>query len=125
MKAAVAGIFSSARSRFIGLRVAFRAVGGPLHLARRRGLELHALPLGRRNTILDCLPDRVVWVAHNLARLLRRLLGPLHRLAARELDRLAPQVVNLAPPRSGCDVCAGDQPDEPAQDEPAESAASA
>src|ERR1700682_6318546 len=87
MKADDAGILSSARLRFAtrssSLFLDVR-VCGLLHLARRRRLQLLALALGRGDTILDGLADRVVGVGHHLACSLCRILGPLHRLASRE-----------------------------------------
>src|SRR5260370_5903016 len=67
MNAVDAGIFSSARSRFIYLGLAFLAVG-PAHLARGRRLQLLALSLRGRDPVLDRLADRVVGVGNHLTR---------------------------------------------------------
>src|SRR5713226_5566981 len=103
MKADDAGIFSSARSRFMALRLAFFAVGLP-HLARGRRLQLVTLSLRRRDPVLDRLADRMVGVGDHLARPLGNLSGLLHRLAAGQLDRLAPHSVDLAAAWARCDV---------------------
>src|SRR6266849_525099 len=88
MKAVDAGIFSSARSRFATLSLLGFLAVDLLHLAGCRGLQLLALALRRRNSVLDRLAHRVIGVGDHLPRLLRRILRPLHGLAARQLDRL-------------------------------------
>src|ERR1700693_3473936 len=72
MKSDDAGILSSARSRFakVLLRHAFLgvfAVRCRLDLASRCSFELLAPALGRGNSVLDCLADRVVRVGHRHA----------------------------------------------------------
>src|SRR5713226_2730896 len=99
MKADDAGIFSSARSRFIYLRLAFLAVGLP-QLACGRRLQLLALALRGRDPVLDRLADRVVGVGDHLARPLRNLPGFLYGLAARQLNGLALEAIDLASTRT-------------------------
>src|SRR6476646_10551252 len=108
MKTVEAGIFSSARSRLATSLVGVLAVGRLLQLSRRRRLELLALPLRRRDAVLDRLADRVLRVGDHLPRPLRGFLGLLDRLAPGELDRLAADRVDLAAPGAGCDVRPGD-----------------
>src|SRR4029077_13152774 len=131
MKSGDAGILSSARSRlanlflFLGRLFAFAAVGCRLDLASRRRLELFAPALGRRDAVLDGLADRVVRVGHCDTRPLRRLLGPLYRPAAAQLDRLAAPAVHLAERRARGDVCARGKSCEAAKDDPSETASAA
>src|SRR5258708_15734729 len=99
MKSGDAGILSSARLRFANFSdPLFLAVRRLLHLAHRAGFQLFALALGRRDSVLDGLADRVVRVADHLPRALRRVLRPLHRFATPELDGLGAQTVDLLPP---------------------------
>src|SRR5690348_1873630 len=124
MKAGVAGIFSSARLRLaIGRRLLLQARRRRWHAARGRSLELFALSLCRRDSILDRLANRVVGVGRYVTRALRRLARPLHGLAAAQLDRLAAQAVDLLAAGSRRDVGADRQADETAEDEPAKTAA--
>src|SRR6202030_1475128 len=124
MNAAAAGIFSSARSRLaIVLFLPGPAVGRLLDLARRSGLELLAAPLRGGDSVLDRLADRVIGVGHDVARALRGVLSPLHRLARAELDGLAAEIVDLATAWARRDVSARDQTDHAAEQKPAESAA--
>src|SRR4029077_8621706 len=101
------------------------AVGGLLDLARRGRLELLAAPLCGGDSVLDRLADRVVGVGHDVASALRRVLGPLHRFARAELDRLVAEIVDLAAARARRDVGARDQTDQAAEQKPAESATAA
>src|SRR5207244_1702559 len=82
MKAGDAGIFSSARSRFMSAWLLLRsAVGGLLDPAHGGRLQLLPPALRGGDTVLDGLANRVVGVGHHLARSLRRVLRALHRLA--------------------------------------------
>src|SRR5437899_6865035 len=96
-----------------------------LHLASRSRLELLALSLRRRDSVLDRLAHRVVRVGDHLARLLGRILRPLDRLAARPPDRLASNAVDLATSRAGGYLRAGYPSEGSAKDEPTETAAAA
>src|SRR5207249_73967 len=96
-----------------------------LHPARGRRLQLFPLALGGRDAVLDRLADRVLGVRHRRPRACRRLTGTLHRLAAAELDGLRAQALDLFSARPRRDVRADRQPDETAEDEPAETAAAA
>src|SRR5712692_84435 len=124
MKAEVAGIFSSARLRLAIAGRLFLQVGRrPLDPAGRCRLELPALALGCRDSVLDRLADRVLRIGDHGPRPLRRVARPLHGLATAELDGLAAQAVDLLPARTRRDVGADRQAYEAADDEPAETAA--
>src|SRR5260370_33766007 len=104
MKSDDAGILSSARLRLAKLAsrafLGVFAVDGRVDLARGRGFQLFAAPLGSGHSILDCFADRVLGVGHRNTRALRSLLGSLHGFARAELDGLAPNAVHLAAPRA-------------------------
>src|ERR1700737_4595776 len=122
MKAGVAGIFSSARSRLAMSPYLF-PICSLLHLPRRGRLELLALSLRRRHAVLDRLAYRVIRVGDRLPGSLRGILGPLDRIAASELDRLGPQAVDLRATRPRRDIGANRHADQAAEDEPAKSTA--
>src|SRR5438067_3722559 len=84
------------------------AVGGLLDPAHGGRLQLFPPALRGGDAVLDGLANRVVGVGHHLARALRGVLSALHRLARAELDRLAPQLVDLSATRAGRDVSTGD-----------------
>src|SRR4029077_2111824 len=105
------------------VRLLLQARRGRGHTARGRCLQLFALSLGGRDSVLDRLANRVVGVARHVTRALGRLACPLHRLAAAQLDRLAAQAVDLLAAGTRGDVGTDPQADEPADDEPAKTAA--
>src|SRR5258705_12770271 len=97
MKAAVAGIFSSARLRFAIFvsRLLLQVGRSPVHAASRRGLELFPLAASCRDSVLDRLADRMLGIGDHRPGPRCGFTRSLRRLASAELDGLGPKLLDL------------------------------